>query len=293
MWFEQTGIASCEFSMLGFGLLAIAVGVRNDRRDAREPAGKASTLALDCFEWFGGIVEFFFQMVRSAARPPYEGRELLRQMDEIGAKSLPLVALAGAAIGVVLSLHTRDSLVHFGAESILPALIILSLIKETGPIITALVVSGRVGAGIGAELGSMKVTEQIDAIEASAVDPRKYLGATRVLACMLTLPLLTIVADFSGIVTGWLANSLVEPMSFRLFLNRGLESADFRDLAPSTLKTVVFGFIIGLIGCYQGMSARGGTEGVGRAATSAVVLSSLFVILADVVMVRLIITAFG
>jgi len=287
------GIASTEISMLSFGLIAIAVGVRNGASDARNPAGKAARLVESFLEWFGGLGEFLFQMVRSAARPPYEGRELLRQMDEIGAKSLPLVALAGAAIGVVLSLHTRDSLIRFGAESILPALIILSLIKETGPIITALVVSGRVGAGIGAELGSMKVTEQIEAIEASAVDPRKYLGATRVLAAMLMLPLLTVVADFSGIVTGWLANYLVEPMSFKLFLNRGLESANFSDLAPSTLKTVVFGFIIGLIGCYQGMRAQGGTEGVGRASTSAVVLSSLFVILADVVMVRLIITIFG
>jgi phospholipid/cholesterol/gamma-HCH transport system permease protein len=139
----------------------------------------------------------------------------------------------------------------------------------------------------------MKVTEQIDAIEASAVDPARFLVATRVLACMLMLPLLTIVADFSGIVTGWLANALVEPMSFQLFLNRGFESAGFNDLVPPTLKTVIFGLIIGVIGCFQGMRAKGGTEGVGRASTSAVVLSSLFVILADVVLVRLIITFFG
>jgi phospholipid/cholesterol/gamma-HCH transport system permease protein len=279
--------------MLGVGLMAISVGIKAGAGGAREATRSARTLALSSLEWFGGIGEFCFQMVKSAATPPYEGRELMRQMDEIGAKSLPLVALAGAAIGVVLSLHTRESLVRFGAESILPALIVLSLIKETGPIITALVVSGRVGAGIGAELGSMKVTEQIEAIEASAVDPGKYLGATRVFACMLMLPLLTVVADLSGIVTGWLANELVEPMSFKLFLNRGLESAGFSDLVPSTLKTVLFGLIIGVVGCFQGMRARGGTEGVGRASTSAVVLSSLFVILADVVMVRLIITFFG
>src|SRR5215471_2087709 len=280
-------------SLAVLALLAFSVGGRTARPNTGSASGSVRNLVVRALEWFGAIGQFSIQMLKSAARPPYEVRELLRQMDEIGAKSLPLVALAGAAIGVVLSLHTRDSLIHFGAESILPALIILSLIKETGPIITALVVSGRVGAGIGAELGSMKVTEQIEAIEASAVDPRKYLAATRVLACMLMLPLLTIVADFSGILTGWLANELVEPMSFKLFLNRGLESTDIRDLAPSTLKTVVFGFIIGLIGCYQGMGARGGTEGVGRASTSAVVLASLFVILADVVMVRLIITVFG
>src|SRR5206468_951673 len=132
---------------------------------------------------------FCVHLVRDAFAPPYEGRELIRQMDEIGSKSLPLVALAGTAIGVVLTLHTRDSLIRFGAKSILPAIIILTIIKESGPIITALVVSGRVGAGISAELGSMKVTEQIDAIEASAVNPYKYLVATRVLACILMVPL--------------------------------------------------------------------------------------------------------
>ena len=248
--------------------------------------------AVNTLEWFGGIAAFCVQVVKAAVFPPYEGKELLRQMDETGAKSLPLVALAGAAIGVVLSLHTRDSMAQFGAKSMLPQLIILSLVKETGPIITALVVSGRVAAGIGAELGSMKVTEQIDAIEASAVDPYKYLAATRVVACMLMLPLLTIAADFFGIVTGWIANALVEPMSLRFFLNQGLAEAGFADLVPSTLKTVVFGFIIGTIGCYQGMHARDGTAGVGRASTSAVVLASLFVIIADVVLVRLIITLF-
>lgn len=249
-------------------------------------------ILLDTFEWFGEMGKFCWRLLRAMLTPPYEGRELVRQMDEIGTKSLPLVALAGAAIGVVLSLHTRDSLVRFGAKSLLPTLIIMSLIKETGPIITALVVSGRVGAGIGAELGAMKVSEQIDAIEASAVNPYQYLVVTRVLACMLMLPLLTIVADFCGIVSGWLANTLVEPMPFRLYINDGFEVADFGDLLPATLKAVVFGLIIGLIGCFQGMRATKGTEGVGRASTSAVVLSSLFVILADVVLVRLILTFF-
>ena len=259
----------------------------------RVPVTKgARRVMVGTLEWFAGIAEFCARLFKSALVPPYEGKELLRQMDEIGAKSLPLAVLAGSAIGVVLSLHTRDTFTQFGAESMLPALIILSLVKESGPIITALVVSGRVGAGIGAELGSMKVTEQIDAIEASAVNAYKYLAATRVVACMLMLPLLTIVADFCGIVTGWIANALVEPITLQLFLNQGLKDASFADLLPSTLKTVVFGLIIGLVGCFQGMRARGGTAGVGRAATSAVVLSSLFVILADVVLVRLIVTFF-
>jgi phospholipid/cholesterol/gamma-HCH transport system permease protein len=279
----------------GLGVVAVAAASTNtlpkaDRmKSARREDGNA---ILGFFEWFGELSSFSLRVLKAAITPPYEIKELIRQMDEIGAKSLPLVALAGAAIGVVLSLHTRDSLTSFGAKSLLPVLIIVSIVKESGPIITALVVSGRVGAGIGAELGSMKVTEQIDAIEASAVNPYKFLAATRVVACMLMLPLLTLVADFSGIISGWMTNALVEPMPFKLFLNLGLAQADFSDLIPSTAKTIVFGFLIGTIGCFQGMRAKGGTQGVGKASTSAVVLSSLFVILADVVLVRLIITFF-
>ena len=173
---------------------AISTGSGPRPDSAKTTRASPKRLLLSTLEWFGGIGEFCVRLVKAAVTPPYEGRELLRQMDEVGAKSLPLVALAGAAIGGVLSLHTRDSMAQFGAKSLLPQVIILSLVKETGPIITALVVSGRVGAGIGAELGSMKVTEQIDAIEASAVNPYKFLAATRVVACMLMLPLLTMVA---------------------------------------------------------------------------------------------------
>src|SRR5205085_2445418 len=176
------------------------------------------------FEWFGELGIFCGRLFKAAITPPYEWRELLRQCDSVGAKSLPLVALAGAATGVVLSLETRDSLVRFGAKSFLPAIIVFSMIKESGPVITGLVVSGRAGAGIGAELGSMKVTEQIDAMEASAVDPYKYLAATRVLACTLMLPLLTIAANFCGIFMGWLANNLSDSISLRLFLDRGFKA---------------------------------------------------------------------
>lgn len=241
-------------------------------------------------EWFGELGSFCARLVRDGFAPPYEGKELVRQMDEIGSKSLPLVALAGTAIGVVLTLHTRESLIRFGAKSLLPAILILTIIKESGPIITALVVSGRVGAGVSAELGSMKVTEQIDAIEASAVNPFKFLVATRVLACILMLPLLTVAADFCGILMGWVANNLTEPISLNLYLSEGFKRVEFSDLLPTTVRTAVFGFLIGLIGCFQGMRTEGGTEGVGRAATSSVVLSSLFVILADVLLVRLIIS---
>jgi len=244
------------------------------------------------FAWFGQFGLFCGRVARVAFSRPFEGRELIRQMDAIGSKSLPLAALAGAATGVVLSLQTRASLTRFGAKSMLPGVIIYSLIKESGPVITGLVVSGRVGAGIGAELGAMKVTEQIDAMEASAVDPHKFLAATRMLACIAMLPLLTLVADCCGIVMGWLADTLAEPISLRLFLNIGTSGVTFNDFLPPTLKTAVYGLIIGLISCFQGMRTQGGTEGVGRSTTSAVVLSSLFIILADVLLVRFILVFF-
>jgi len=285
LWSQNSGDAGA------ISVSGRATGWQKPAATERKREGNTALL-IGVMQWFGELAEFCGRVVKASVTRPFEFKELVRQMDEIGAKSLPLVALAGAAIGVVLSLHTRDSLIRFGARSMLPALIVLSIVKESGPIITALVVSGRVGAGIGAELGSMKVTEQIDAIEASAVNPYKFLAATRVAACMFMLPLLTIVADFCGIVAGWLTNAMAESMPFKLFLNYGLAQADFADLLPATFKTVVFGFIIGVIGCFQGMRATGGTEGVGRASKSAVMLASLFVILADVVLVRLIITFF-
>ena len=224
-------------------------------------------------EWFGELGLFCARLIRAVLTPPYEWREFFRQCDFIGAKSLPLVALAGAATGIVLSLETRDSLVRFGAKSFLPAVIAFSMIKESGPIITGLIVSGRAGAGIGAELGSMKVTEQIDALEASAVDPYKFLAATRVLACMAMVPLLTVAANFCGIFMGWVTHTLSEPISLRLFLESGLKDMALSDYIPPVLKTAVFGMIIGLIACFQGMRTRGGTAGVGRSTMSSVVLS--------------------
>jgi phospholipid/cholesterol/gamma-HCH transport system permease protein len=240
------------------------------------------------FEWSGEFGLFCARVVRSSFGAPWEGRELVRQMDAIGSKSLPLVALAGAATGVVLSLQTRDSLSRFGAQAMLPAVIVFSLLKESGPVITALIVSGRVGAGIGAELGSMRVTEQIDAMEVSAVNPYKFLASTRVLACLCMLPLLTLAADASGIFMGWVSTTLAHPTTFRFFLNSGLKEAAMNDFLPPTFKTAIFGLIIGFVSCFEGMRTEGGTAGVGRSATSSVVLSSLFIILADVILVRLI-----
>ena len=244
------------------------------------------------FEWFGELGMFCGRVAKTVFTPPFEFKEIIRQMDIIGAKSFPLVAMAGAATGVVLSLQMHDALIRFGAKGMLPTVIIFSLIRETGPIITGVVVSGRVGAGIGAELGSMKVTEQIDAMEASAVNPYRFLAATRILACIAMLPLLTLAADAAGILAGWVASTLQDPVSLRLFIGRGFKTVDFSDFLPPTFKTAVFGFIIGTVSCFQGMSTEGGTEGVGRSATSSVVLSSLIIILADVVLVRFILVFF-
>ncbi len=243
-------------------------------------------------EWFGDLGMFSWRVARAAVTPPFEFRELFRQLDEIGSMSLPLVAAAGAAIGAVLSLEARYSLTRFGAKSMLPAAIVYSVIHETGPIITGLIVSGRVGAGIGAELASMKVTEQIDAIEASAVNPYKLLAVTRILACILMLPLLTLAADFSGVLVGWITQVIAEPISLQQFIHSAFKGDTLNDFLPPTFKTAVFGLIIGLISCFQGMRTQGGAAGVGRAATSSVVLSSLFVILADVVLVKFIIIFF-
>ena len=244
------------------------------------------------FEWFGSLGVFSWQVLKAAITPPYEWRELVRQLDEVGSKSLPLVALAGASIGVVLSLEARYSLSRFGAKSMFPATLVYSVIQVMGPIITGLVVSGRVGAGIGAELASMKVTEQIDAIEASAINPYRLLAATRVLACILMLPLLTLAADACALLTGWFAQALVEPLSFRQFVESGFRGATFNAFLPPTFKTAVYGLIIGLIACFQGMRTSGGAAGVGRAATNSVVLASLFLILADVVLVKFILVFF-
>ena len=239
-------------------------------------------------EWFGEFGIFLWTTFKAFITPPYYWNEFFRQLDAVGAKSIPLVVLAGSAIGTVLALETRASLVRFGADSLLPTTIVFAVITEMGPIITGLVVGGRVGAGIGAELAAMKVTEQIDAIEVSAVDPYAFLASTRILACVVALPLLTLAASFFGVFFGWVADTLMSPISLVKFIDVGFKGAAFKDFLPPTFKTCVYGFIIGSVGSFQGMKTKGGAEGVGQAATTSVVLSSLFLILADVALVKVI-----
>ena len=221
-------------------------------------------------------------------RPPFELKETARQIYEIGWRSLPLITASGFAVGVVLSMHTRASLERFGAEALIPAGLALALVRETGPLVTGLLMAGRVGAGIGAELGAMKVTEQIDALEAVAVDSFRFLVVTRMLAAMVAMPILTAVMNFTGIVGGWVAEAPISGMDFPVYFRTAFSSIQFTDYIPSALKTVVFGFIISITASYLGVNTRGGTQGVGGAATRAVVLSSILLITANVVIVRLI-----
>ena len=249
---------------------------------------RVGALILAALAWVGEVSLFGLRALKEALRPPYEFGETARHVFEIGWRSLPLIATAGFAIGVVLSMHTRASLERFGAEAMIPAGLAIALIRETGPLVTGLLLSGRVGAGIGAELGAMKVTEQIDALEATAVDSFKFLAVTRILACIIALPLLTTVMDFCGIAGGFLAEVTVSGMSWDLYFRRAFSLIDFDDFIPSTFKTAVFGMIIGTVGSYLGFTTTQGTEGVGRTSTRSVVYASILIIMSNVVLVKLI-----
>src|SRR5262245_49243707 len=188
--------------------------------------------------WLGDVAGFGARGLWRALHPPFELTEVARQTYEVGYRSLPLIAAAGFAVGAVMSMHTRASLQRFGAESLIPTGLGLAMIKETGPLITALLFCGRVGAGIGAELGAMRVTEQIDALESLAVDSFKHLVVTRVLACMIALPLLTTVMNFTGIIGGYTAETVISGMSFNLYFNRALYAIDFEYYIPAPDKTI-------------------------------------------------------
>ena len=244
--------------------------------------------ALDALAWFGGLCLFGARAIRDAFRPPFEAAEVMRQLFDIGWRSMPLIATSGFAVGIVLSMHTRASLERFGAEAMIPAGLAIALIRETGPLVTGLLLSGRVGAGIGAELGAMRVTEQIDALEATAVDSFKFLAVTRIVACTLALPLLTMLMNFTGMFGGFVAEAALSDMSFQLYFDRAFLLIEFSDLIPATLKTMVFGFLIGTVASYLGFETTGGTEGVGRTSTRSVVFSSILIIVVNVVLVRLI-----
>jgi phospholipid/cholesterol/gamma-HCH transport system permease protein len=229
------------------------------------------------------ISRYFVELVK----PPYEFKELLKQCYRIGFQSLQLVSITGFIMGLVLTVQTRPTLAEFGAESWLPAMISVSIVREIGPVITALICAGKVSSSIGAELASMRVTEQIDAMEVSGINPFKYIVVTRVLATTLMLPILTVFNIFISMVGSLFGVNINGDVSYNLFFSQAFAQLSFTDVIPTLIKTVFFGFFIGLIACYKGYNANKGTVGVGEAANSSVVITSLMVFIIDVVAVQI------
>jgi len=245
-----------------------------------EQANKFLTDIADFFLFLTSILKETFSR-------NFEFKEFLRQCFQIGSKSLPLISVTGIIIGLVLTIQSRPALVSFGAVSLLPGMVAVSLIREMGPVITALICAGKIGSGMGAELGSMKVTEQIDAMEVSSTNPIKFLVVTRVLAATLMIPLLVLYADALGILGSWAGANIKGDVTFVLFFSQAFGDIEFVDLLPALIKTFFFGAVIGLVGCYKGYTAGRGTESVGIAANSAVVISSLLVIIVDLIAVQI------
>ncbi|MFY0483869.1 MlaE family ABC transporter permease [Flavobacterium sp. PLA-1-15] len=217
----------------------------------------------------------------------FEFREFIKQCFQIGNKSLGLISVTGLIIGLVLTIQARPVLVDFGAVTMLPGMVTISIIREMGPVITALICAGKIGSSMGAEIGSMRVTEQIDAMEVSSANPIKFLIVPRVLAATLMLPILVLYADALGILGGWLAANIKGDVSFVLFITQAFGDVEFADLFPAVIKTFFFGAVIGFVGCYKGFNAGRGTESVGIAANSAVVMASLLVIIVDLIAVQI------
>jgi phospholipid/cholesterol/gamma-HCH transport system permease protein len=241
-------------------------------------------------ELFSGVYDafkFIRQFFKEVFQKPFEFREIVTQCYEVGVKSLPLITLTGFITGVVFTKQSRPSLAEFGATSWLPSLITIAIVRALAPLITALIAAGKVGSNIGAELGSMKVTEQIDAMEVSAVNPFKYLVVTRVSACTLMIPVLTFYCAFVGLMGAFFNVNSHEATSFVTFFEEAFKEISFLDIYSSIIKSFVFGFTIGVVSCYQGYHANKGTLGVGKAANASVVLSMFLIFMEEVVIVQI------
>lgn len=232
-------------------------------------------------------VLFVVLVLKETFSREFEFKEFFHQCFKIGYKSLPLISVTGAIMGFVLTIQSRPVLITFGAVTLLPGMVVVSLIREMGPVITALICAGKISSGMGAELGSMKVTEQIDAMEVSSTNPVRFLIVTRVLAATLMVPILVLYADAVGILGSWGGANIKGDVSLVLFISQAFHHVHFFDLFPAILKTFFFGAVIGLVGCYKGYNAGRGTESVGRAANSAVVLASLLVLIVDMIAVQI------
>lgn len=233
----------------------------------------------------GELTYFARRFFKELFNKPFELKELLRQCYNIGNKSLLLVGVTGFIIGLVITLQTRPTLEEFGAESWMPSMVSISIVREIGPVIIALTCAGRIASGIGAELGSMRVTEQIDAMEVSGTNPFKYLVVTRILAATLMLPILVILGDAIALYGSYIIENIKGEVSFQLYFNKVFNALKFGDIIPATIKTYFFGFAIGLVGCFKGYYCDKGTVGVGLAANSAVVFSSMLLFIIDFIAV--------
>jgi phospholipid/cholesterol/gamma-HCH transport system permease protein len=229
------------------------------------------------------ILSFAIQFFKEMFSPPFEFMETLMQSFSIGFKSLPLVGVTALVMGIVLVLQSRPALVEFGAGSYVPSMAAVSIIREIGPMITGMVCAGNIGSSISAELGTMKVTEQIDAMEVSGTNPFKYLVVTRIIASTLIIPLLVVYSDTVSLFGSYLGANIKDDISLIAFFDGVFEKLGFKDIFPSLIKTFFFGFAIGLVGCYKGYTTQKGSEGVGKSANAAVIISMLFVILIDMV----------
>jgi phospholipid/cholesterol/gamma-HCH transport system permease protein len=239
------------------------------------------------FEEVAQITLFTLRFFKEFVKPRYEFNEVSKQSYLIGYKSLPLVVFTGFILGLVFTIQSRPTLMEFGAESWLPAMVAISIFREIGPVVTALIFAGKVGSGIGAELASMKVTEQIDAMEVAGNNPYKYIVVTRIVSTTLMLPLLVIIADAISLYGTYVGVNIQGDVSLHLFFLQVIEKLSFEDIFPSIIKTFFFGFAIGLIACYKGLNASKGTEGVGAAANAAVVQGSIAVFVLDMIAVQL------
>jgi len=234
----------------------------------------------------GDIARFAGRFFRESAKRQPEFEEFIRQCFWVGYKSLPLVGITAFIMGLVLTIQSRPTLVEFGAESLLPSMVAVSLIREISPVITGLICAGKIASGMGAELGSMRVTEQIDAMEVSGTNPFKYLVVTRVAATTLMLPVLASLSNAIALCGGYIGVNIRGHVSWGLYWSQVFNSLSYGDVVPAIIKTFFFGFAIGLIGCYKGYNSRKGTEGVGRSANSAVVVASLLIFIIDLVAVQ-------
>lgn len=241
-------------------------------------------------EYFMGVTEAFqftALFFKEVFKKPFHLREVIHQCYEIGLRSLPLISLTGFIVGVVFTKQSRPSLEEFGATSWLPSLVGIAIIKALGPLVTAIICAGKVGSGIGAELGSMKVTEQIEAMEVSAINPFKYLVVTRVLATTITIPVLALYCSFISLYGGYVNVHGHEAVSLVSFYQNSFKTITFLDINTAVVKSIVFGFTIGMIGTFKGFYAAQGTRGVGQAANQAVVLSMFLIFIEEVLIVQI------